>query len=247
MGIMHEYKIRYRRKFMKKYNFFVDLLRKRHQIPSDLAELNEIREKTKERTDISDYLETIFIESVSMKPRLILELGVRGGESSFVFERVAKVCGSRIVSVDIDDCLRVISKVNCTFVHKDDIEFAKEFIGWCKERGIEPVVDLLFIDTSHVYSHTVQEIKSWFPFLSERAKVIFHDTNLRWKYFRKDGSIGFAWNNERGVIRAIEEYLNVSFDEKRDFHTIVGEWAIRHYACCNGLTVLDRLDFMRRR
>ncbi len=76
----------------KFYNTFIDLKTRRRYISSGLKELNEIKEHSLVRTDISDHLVSLFIESLSIKPKLIVELGVRGGESTFVLERVAKLC-----------------------------------------------------------------------------------------------------------------------------------------------------------
>lgn len=222
-------------------NLLVDLIKREKYLPSDLKELNDIRKHSKIRTDISDHLETIFIESLIVKPKLIVELGIREGESLLVLERVASLCNSMIVSIDIEDCSRVGTYSKWHFIHKDDVEFANEFDSWCRARDIEPKVDVIFIDTSHLYEHTVLEISSWFPFLSERAKVLFHDTNLRTTYFRKDGSMGFGWDNERGVIRAIEQYFNESFNEKDSFSTILKGWVIKHYPNCCGFTILERL------
>ncbi|MEE9910728.1 MAG: class I SAM-dependent methyltransferase [Deltaproteobacteria bacterium] len=193
------------------------------------------------KTDISDHLETMFCEALGVCPELIVELGVREGESTFVFERVAKLCGSTLISVDIDDCRKVFSDRKSFFVKTDDIAFAKEFETWCKERHIRPQIDVLFIDTSHLYDHTCQEISCWFPFLSRGSKVIFHDTNITDVYYRKDGSKCDGWDNERGVIRAIEEHLHQSYDEHQDFVRIDAGFLIRHYAHCAGLTILEKL------
>jgi cephalosporin hydroxylase len=225
-------------------NLFVDLIKREKYLPSDLKELNEIRKYSKRRTDISDHLETIFIESLPVKPKLIVELGVREGDSLFVLERVASLCNSVIVSVDIEDCSRAGSYSKWHFIHKDDIILAKEFESWCIAREIDPQIDVMFIDTSHLYEHTVLEISSWFPLLSDRAKVLFHDTNLKRTYFRKDGSMGFGWDNQRGVIRAIEEYFNGSFNEKDSFSTILKGWVIKHYSHCCGFTILERLPYL---
>ena len=43
------------------------------------------RHAQKKKTDISDHLETLFVESLSMEPKLIVELGVGDGESTMVF------------------------------------------------------------------------------------------------------------------------------------------------------------------
>jgi cephalosporin hydroxylase len=176
-----------------------------------------------------------------MQPKLIVELGVRGGESTFVFERVAKLCNSKLISVDIEDCSNISSLKNWIFIRKDDIIFAKEFKKWCKDRKMNPKIDILFIDTSHLFEHTLNEIKLWFPFLSRGSKVFFHDTNLNNTYFRKNGTMDFGWDNKRGVISAIEKFLDVRFNEKEEFVAIRNNWLIKHYPYCNGFTILEKL------
>jgi len=161
------------------YNLLVKIKNGRVAVKAELKELEEIKTKALIKTDISDHLVPLFVESLSLKPKFIVELGVRGGESTFVLERVAQLCDSTLLSVDIEDCSRVSAYKKWTFVKRDDITFAKEFRSWCGQHGVEPRIDVLFIDTSHLYEHTVEEIRDWFPFLSDRAKVFFHDTNLR--------------------------------------------------------------------
>jgi cephalosporin hydroxylase len=210
-------------------------------VPSS-PELKEIEEQAVEiPSDISDYLGNIFSEVVAMKPRLIVELGVRDGQSRRVLERSASISKSFLISVDLDDCSGVCTKSPCWhFVKSDDIQFAAIFREWCSERGIEPAIDVLFIDSSHLYEHTVEEIKAWFPFLSPNCKALFHDTNMRRFYRRLDGTIGHGWNNDRGVIKAIEESLGTKFNERVDFVTTVHEWVVRHWAHCNGFTTMER-------
>jgi cephalosporin hydroxylase len=224
---------------IKLNNFVVGLRSREKAAKSGSETLGEIKRKALEPTDINDHLVTLFVESLSMNPRLIVELGVRGGESTFVMARVAAVCGSRLVSVDIEDCSSVEN--GAVFVQSDDVEFAGRFEAWCRESDIDPRIDVLFIDTSHLYEHTVQEIAHWFPLLAGKSKVFFHDTNLKAVFQRKDGSMGTAWDNERGVIRAVEEYLGTSFDEDEDFVDFSNGWLIKHYAYCNGLTILERI------
>jgi cephalosporin hydroxylase len=195
--------------------------------------LEAIRKRSKNQTDICDHLETIFLECLNMQPKLIVELGVGDGESTFVLERVAKLWDADLISVDIADCKKVSSYHRRLFVHQDDITFAREYEQYCEVNNIAPPIDILFIDTSHLYDHTVQEIKSWFPFLAPHCKVIFHDTNMKAVFHRKDGSAGRGWDNERGVIRAIEDYFNRHFNEETDFTEISDGWLIRHYSHCN--------------
>lgn len=212
-------------------------------MPSSLSqELREIREFARRPNDINEHLELIFTESLLIWPRLIVELGVRDGTSTFVFERVASVCGASIVSADIDDCSSTSSHRRRHFFQGDDVQFAAAFEGFCRERGIAPSVDVLFVDTSHYYDHTVQEIQAWFPLLSPRAKVLFHDTNLRLVGSRRDGCFALAWENERGVVRAIEEHLGIRIDESKECTEYVRGWLIRHWPHCNGFTVLDKFS-----
>jgi cephalosporin hydroxylase len=191
-------------------------------------------------TDISDHLVTIFAETVVVHPQLIVELGVRGGESTFVFERAAAVSGAYLLSVDIEDCAVQCSYSKWSFVRRDDVKFADEFADWCAAHGLRPSVDVLFVDTSHLYEHTREELRTWLPHLSAKGKAIFHDTNMRKIYRRADGTLGAGWNNQRGVVRAIEEMLGARFNEKQDFVAVVGRWTVRHWAHCNGLTVLEK-------
>jgi cephalosporin hydroxylase len=207
---------------------------------SELKELQEIRQLASHPNDISEHLETMFVESILLQPMLIVELGVRNGVSTFVFERAAKLCGASLISVDLEDCSAISAYQNWHFFRGDDVQFAGQFQDFCRQRDIARTIDLLFVDTSHYYEHTVQEIQAWFPLLSPRAKVLFHDTNSKLIGRRKDGCFALAWDNQRGVIRAIEEYLGIQIDERREETHYSRGWVIRHTPFCNGLTILDR-------
>lgn len=224
----------------KAYNFLIDLKGHEKHVPGDLKELNEVTEHSSKRTDISDHLGVLFRESFSAKPKLIVELGVRGGESTFVLERVAGLCSSELISADLQDCSGISKYKKWFFIQKDDIGFAGEFKNWCKKKGIKPEINILFIDTSHEFEHTLKEIKHWFPYLSSKAKVFFHDTNSAEIYFRKDDSMGVGNDHKRGVIKAIEKYFNEKFNEKKDFTKRRKGWLIKHYANCNGFTILEK-------
>lgn len=209
--------------------------------PTDRHEFREIQRRADQLTSINDHLPRLFTESLQVDPDTIVELGVRGGESTFVFERVARLSGATLVSVDIDDCSNACDYDDWHFVQTDDVEFAGEFPDWCADHDADPSVDVLFIDTSHLYEHTVDEIEAWFPRLSQDAVVFFHDTNLTRLNRREDGTLNKGWNNDRGVIRALEDRFNESFDETERFETVVGDFVFRHYPYCGGLGVLRRL------
>ncbi len=110
------------------YNFLVDLFKgKKTTVLSGFSELDEIRTRSLIRTDISDHLTTLFVESLIAKPTLIVELGVRGGESTYVLERVARLSRAKLVSVDLQDCSLASTNENWHLVRSDDVVFAAEF------------------------------------------------------------------------------------------------------------------------
>ena len=236
-----------RRRFFDKLvrfnNFILDIFRGRQaENVSDFAFLAEIQKRAAVRTDICDHLPALFAAGLAAKPKLIVELGVRGGESTFVFERAAKITGAKLLSVDMNDCKDASHWPEWNFVQSDDVFFARQFVKFCNEHGWEPKIDLLFVDTSHEYNHTKAEIDVWLPFVSENGQVVFHDTNLKEVYRRRDRSWGLGWNNERGVIRAIEEYFGKKFDESQSFIEISRGWIIQHESICQGFTILKRVS-----
>jgi len=196
-------------------------------------------------SDISDHLGSIFFFAMEAMPKLIVELGTRGGHSSTLSLLAASFLSKAIfLSIDIIDCeyIDLPFRENWKFVKADDIEFGgSHFIDWCRYQDIDPIIDVLLIDTSHEYEHTKKEIETWSKYLSEKGVMIFHDTNMgNGIYSRTDGSIEFGWDNERGVIRAIEEFVGRHYDEKSFFYDFTNNYLIVHYPYCNGLTILKR-------
>ena len=208
--------------------------------PSLSQDLREILERARVPNDISHHLPTLFREAVEAAPKLIVELGTRGGDSTFVFERVARRTGATLVSVDIDDCSGVISLPGWVFVQEDDLAFARRFPAWCAERGLAPRVDVLFVDTTHAYEQTRAEMTEWMPHLAPGGRALFHDSNMGGLYRRGDGTLGLAGDMGRGVIRAIHEHLGARFDERRAFSGSLGGVEVWHDPLCSGLTVLRK-------
>lgn len=196
-------------------------------------------------SDISEHLNTLFFFAVDVRPRLIVELGTRGGESTRVFLAAAALNNAKVLSVDIEDCggLELPHRDRWSFIKADDIEFGLHgFAKWCADARLKPQIDLLFIDTSHLYQHTKQEIETWSPLLADGGVMVFHDTNMgQGVYGRLDRSVGrYGWDNQRGVIRAVEDFLGTSYDERRFFTDVVKGFLVAHYPHCNGLTVLKK-------
>jgi hypothetical protein len=157
---------------------------------------------------------------------------------------VARLAQSRVLSVDIEDCrsLDLEQGVRWDFVQSDDVTFAAEFPCWCLQHEITPKANVLFIDTSHRYEHTISELVAWIPHLADDGVLILHDTNMgAVTYARLDGSVGLGWNNQRGVIRAVEEFLGTRYEENRFFTDLRHGFLILHYPFCIGLTILKRI------
>jgi cephalosporin hydroxylase len=190
--------------------------------------------------DIVDHLPTLAFECNAAAPKLIVELGTRGGVSTQTLIACAKKHAAAMVSVDIDDCSHVAQYEKWTFVHSDDLAFARQFPEWCRAKGLPTEIDFLFIDTSHMYEHTVAEIAAWFPFLAARCRVAFHDTNLGYGYRMRNGRRVAGQSIQRAVIRAIEEYLGIQIDERRAAVVYKEEWRVTHDAFCSGMTILER-------
>ncbi len=207
----------------------------------NLPELTEIYERMKRDTDISDHLPFLFATAIRQQPRLMVELGTRGGESTFVLERVAKLFGAALVSVDIDDCRNVTNWEGWRFVQSDDVAFAGQFPAYCASEGIPtPHIDLLFLDTSHLYDHTVQELAAWMPLLADKGCLVLHDTNQHRTVRRQEGRYMLSIENP-GVITALQEFLGCKLDSSQDFCAVCGDWLVTHRALSNGFTVVQRL------
>jgi len=196
------------------------------------------------RSDIADHLSTIFFFATNPRNQLIVELGTRGGESTRALLAAAAVSNARMLSVDIDDCSRLDLpfRERWEFIKSDDVEFGRSgFTKWCESNRLTPLIDVLFIDTSHEYAHTKQEVAVWSQHLADHAVVILHDTNMgNGIYTKLGGGIGIGWDNQRGVIQTVEEFLGRAYDENTFFSDVVNGFKLLHFPYSNGLTILQR-------
>lgn len=201
---------------------------------------------TKAPAAIRDHLSDLYFFARMANPRLIVELGTRGGDSTRAFLAAAADTNGTVLSVDIDPCaeLHIDDDLSArwNFVQSDDVAFGRTgFVSWCESKGLPPKAQLIFIDSSHLYEHTVDEIKVWTEFLDDDGWLLFHDTNMGSVYFRYDNSVGLGWDNARGVIRAIEEFLGRRYDENAFFTDVAKGFAVWHRPNSSGLLVMRKL------
>jgi predicted O-methyltransferase YrrM len=199
-------------------------------------------------TDISSHLPTIFCYSLLQNPKMMVEAGVRGGESTIPLREVLNYIGSQLIGIDIDPAsANVYAKIsNSRFLCMDDRNFEQFYTTNINHQPI----DLIFIDTSHEYLHTLQELAMFEKLLAENGIILLHDSNVtplnnNTGYMRLNGTIGHATGNTRGVTQAIKEFFNLSFDEYHySSKTVIKNglnWEIIHYPFCNGLTILRKM------
>ena len=197
------------------------------------------------KSDISEHLNLLYFYLHSAKPRNILELGTRGGESTKVLEKYCRDMNIVGKSFDLDAAPDwLMNSKNWKHFVGDDIHLGATLTStqmW--PDGSEFThLDFIFLDTSHEYGHTKEELEIYVPLLKNGIGAIaFHDTNLTSSpTIRLDGTVGFGWDNKRGVARAIEEYFGFKFvEESLQVQSISnGEFLFYHQPWCNGFSVL---------
>jgi len=224
-------------KYLKNY--------KKNILLNDSEYFNEVKNKRlSSNNDICHHFDNIFYEVASHKPKVILELGVRKGESTFVFNKIQKTLNNTFISVDIEDCSNVINDPDWRFIKEDSIKFLKNFTSWSKSNINSSKPDIIFIDTSHLYEETLQEIKFSAEIISDNGAIIFHDTNHNHLTFLENNIIynKFNYAPQHGVKLAIEDYFDCKFNLKKQFIIIKKGWLIKHYPESFGLTIMRKIN-----
>jgi len=139
---------------------------KQNGIPKTIVEKQMIIQ-----TPINEHLVTLQLLATELNCKTIVELGTQLGESTIALLVAAKKIGGSVSSIDIDPCLQACSRVRSlglenywTFIQSDDLK-----VKW------EKPIDLLFIDTSHTYDHTLNEMRKFEPHVRNGGVIIMHD------------------------------------------------------------------------
>ncbi len=122
-------------------------------------------------TDIHEHLQTIYMLTVELNLKNVLELGTRTGESTIALLSAVKELNGKVTSVDIDPCYsakEMIKKLNFEsnweFIQINDLD-----LKW------QSSIDHLFIDSSHTYEHTIKEFEKFEPFVRKGGLITLHD------------------------------------------------------------------------
>lgn len=123
-------------------------------------------------SDIYAHLPTLYRLTVDGGRKRALELGTRDGDATIALLLGMREIGGRLTSVDVEPCPIARARVNAaglqgmwTFIQKDDLA-----LEWT-----EPI-DHLFIDTSHRYGPTLEELRKYEPFVVPGGVISLHDT-----------------------------------------------------------------------
>lgn len=140
--------------------------------------------------DISNHLMTLCLLVREFALTNIVELGTRDGNSTLALLEAARPINAHLTSVDIEPCLEAKRRVqkaglldNWTFLQADDMQLQPPQIPF--------PIDLLFIDTSHLYGPTLAELNKYSAYLRDGSWIVLHDY------------VSFA-----GVSRAVHEFVS---------------------------------------
>lgn len=164
-------------------------------------------------SDINEHIQYMRDLCIELDAKVVVELGVRRGVSTVGFLSAMEHTGGVVWSCDIippfvDD--EVADHGQWEFMWGDDLELADE----------APDCDVLFIDTSHQYIHTLAELCVYAP--KARRVVLLHDTQLE----RPDGAAEWP---PFPVRHAALEYVAAN-----------PEWEWSEFTHNNGLGVMTR-------
>ena len=159
-------------------------------------------------SDIQEYLPFLF-ETVASYPDVrVLELGTRTGNSTLAFLAAAEAVNGTVTSVDIDRVTdlgmsRWRDHPQWTFVQGDDTEKAVQ-------ARLPVEYDVLFIDSSHEYNHTLEELRMYMPGVAPGGIALFHDTSTFGDWDGEDWRLQAQAGIKASVARALDTYCQQS-------------------------------------
>ena len=192
-----------------------------------MSYLKKLLDKTINGNGDSDqHLMTLFSIAVSSKSKVLIELGVRGGDTTLPLLEAAKINNGVLYSVDINDVdfeVRQELKPHWKFIKSDAIEFLE---SWDENK----TMDFVYVDDWHSYEHVKRELEIIDTLVSPSSVVLLHDLMYgeTTPFYHVDltNSGGEQWLNG-GPYRAVAE-LNPQF------------WEFSTLPWNNGLTLLRK-------
>jgi cephalosporin hydroxylase len=168
-------------------------------------------------SDIQEYLPFLHEQAWSRPGCRVLELGARRCTSTLAFLAGVAEAGGHVWSCDVQDVRQLPGGIGMwarnplwTFVQGDDMDDDVQ-------AQLPPVCDLLFIDTSHEYEHTLAELRAYMPRVAPGGIALFHDTNVYdWP--------GYDWHGEVPPVRqALDEWCA---EAGREWENLPGQYGL---------------------
>ena len=158
----------------------------------------------------------------------ILELGVREGISTKKFLEVCEKNQGNLTSIDIDDCSKVSSDKNWTFIHSSDDNF--EML----DKKIKKNLDLIYIDSYHEPEHVEKVFFHYYDFLKVNGICIIDD--ISWLPYCKNEyrDNEFSEIINRSIFNKILEIYNQNKEK----------FSLEFYFEGSGLAIIKKKDFI---
>ena len=122
-------------------------------------------------SDIYEHL-PVFVDMVKqVNAKKVIELGTRTGVSTIAWLYALEQTGGHLWSVDIDTKPAIGDYPHWTFIQGDDE--SDVVLSQLPEK-----VDILFLDTSHHYEHTLRELRLYKAQVRSGGIIVCHDTEL---------------------------------------------------------------------
>lgn len=192
-----------------------------------MENLKQIIEKTVVGSGDSDkHLTTLLGIALGGKAKTIIELGVRGGDTTLPLLTAANINGGVLHSVDIEQT---------TFAPSNDIKnswkfYKQDAITFLESWDVNQNIDLIYIDDWHSYEHVKKELEILDTLVSPSTIIVLHDLMYggTTPFYHSDltESAGAQWEHG-GPYRAVAE-LNPQF------------WEFCTLPWNNGLTILRK-------
>lgn len=124
-----------------------------------------------EPSDINEHLTTFVGLVDELQAEHVIELGTRTGVSTIAWLHALTATGGRLTSIDINERPDIGEYDHWTFVQGDDLD--PRIVA-----DLDPA-EIVFIDTSHLYEHTVAELNVYRWLVKPGGMIVLHDTELR--------------------------------------------------------------------